>query len=202
MSATREDTAKKPAARPLVDGSLIFFIALAAVAMVLVVWIKGPGPLTVALGHASGLMVSIAPLIALGLLLGGLARELADPKQIAPILGAQSGWAGLVLATALGAVTPGGPFAAFPIVYALFLAGADVGAVIAFLTAWSIIGIQRIVTWELPLLGHEFVFVRVITSLPLPIIAGALARLLARGPLAIDRPEYQGAAAARGKDST
>jgi uncharacterized membrane protein YraQ (UPF0718 family) len=133
-------------------------------------------------------------------MLGGLARELADPKTIAPVLGAQSGWLGLILATALGAITPGGPFAAFPIVYALFLAGADVGAVIAFLTAWSIIGIQRIVTWELPLLGHEFVIIRVVTSLPLPVLVGALARILARGRLAIVRPEYPHETAAPAKD--
>ena len=129
------------------------------------------------------------PLIALGMMLGGLARELADPKKIAPVLGAQSGWSGLILATGLGAVTPGGPFAAFPIVYALFIAGADIGAVIAYVTAWSVIGIHRVIIWEWPLLGHEFVIVRVLTALPLPILAGALARVLARGPLAIEPPE-------------
>jgi uncharacterized membrane protein YraQ (UPF0718 family) len=189
--------AKPPLARPLVDASMIFFIVLAIVAMVLVYWLKGAPALTKALLTAGSLLLSIVPLIALGMMLGGLARELADPKRIAPILGAQSGWSGLVLATALGAVTPGGPFAAFPIVYALFIAGADVGAVIAYLTAWSIIGVHRIVVWEIPLLGPEFVVVRVLTSLPLPILAGALARWLARGPLAIERPPHPRAAAAK-----
>jgi uncharacterized membrane protein YraQ (UPF0718 family) len=200
MSAPPQQDPSTTAPRPLIDGSVIFFIVLAVVSMLLVLWLKGSGALAVAMTNAVWLLVGITPLIALGLLLGGFARELADPKQIAPILGAQSGWMGLVLATALGAVTPGGPFAAFPIVYALFIAGADVGAVIAFLTAWSIIGIQRIVTWELPLLGHEFVIVRVLTSLPLPIFAGALARVIAVGPLAIIRPEYQGMSAATAKD--
>ena len=185
-------TAHKVVKRPLVDGSMMFFIALAVASMVLVYLIKGGAALTAALGHAWWLLVGVVPLIALGMMLGGFARELADPKKIAPILGAQSGWLGLILATALGSVTPGGPFAAFPIVYALFLAGADVGAVIAFLTAWSVIGVHRIVVWELPLLGPEFVIVRVLTSLPLPVLAGAAARLLARGPLAIERPEHAG----------
>lgn len=185
-----EPAATKPAGRPLVDGSMIFFVILAFVSMALVWFYKGWPSLTSALAHAGWLMLSIAPLIALGMMLGGLARELADPKRIAPILGAQSGWSGLVLATVLGAVTPGGPFAAFPIVYALFIAGADVGAVIAFLTSWSVIGIHRVVVWELPLLGAGFVIVRVLTSLPLPILAGALARLISRGPLQIERPAY------------
>jgi uncharacterized membrane protein YraQ (UPF0718 family) len=189
MSDTTHRKTSKAGDRSLVDASMIFFIVLAAVSMALVYWLKSAAALGTALAHAGGLVVSIVPLIAFGMMLGGLARELADPKTIAPVLGAQSGWLGLILATALGAITPGGPFAAFPIVYALFLAGADVGAVIAFLTAWSIIGIQRIVTWELPLLGHEFVIIRVVTSLPLPVLVGALARILARGRLAIVRPE-------------
>ncbi|MEQ1612367.1 MAG: permease [Hyphomicrobiaceae bacterium] len=189
MATGTPSSETKVVARPLVDGSMIFFIVLALVSMVLVYLLKGGPALTAALGHAWWLMVGVVPLIALGMMLGGFARELADPKKIAPILGAQSGWLGLILATTLGAVTPGGPFAAFPIVYALFLAGADVGAVIAFLTAWSVIGVHRIVVWELPLLGPEFVIVRVLTSLPLPVLAGAAARLLARGPLAIARPE-------------
>ena len=174
--------------KPFFDGSMIFFMALAVVSAGLVYWAKGPAALMHALGQAIRLFASVVPMIALGMMLGGLARELADPKRIAPILGAQSGWAGLVLATALGAITPGGPFAAFPIVYALFVAGADVGAVIAYVTAWSVIGVHRVVIWEWPLLGHEFVIVRVLTSLPLPILAGALARVLARGPLMIERP--------------
>lgn len=168
---------------------MVFFVVLAAVAMLLVFLVKGPAALAGSLGHAWWLFVGVVPLIALGMMLGGFARELADPRRIAPILGAQSGWLGLILATALGAITPGGPFAAFPIVYALFLAGADVGAVIAFLTAWSVIGVHRVVVWELPLLGAHFVIVRVLTSLPLPVLAGAVARLLAHGPLHIPQPE-------------
>lgn len=179
---------QRPTYRHFVDGSMIFFIALAAVSALLVYLIRGPASLFGALGNALSLFASIVPLIALGMMLGGLARELADPARIAPILGAQSGWSGLALATALGAVTPGGPFAAFPIVYALFLAGADIGAVIAYVTAWSVIGIHRVVIWELPLLGHEFAIIRFVTSLPLPILAGALARMLALGPFVIERP--------------
>ena len=168
---------------------MIFFIVLAIAASGLVLALKGRVALGHALGHAWELLLGVAPLIVLGMMLGGFARELADPNKVAPVLGASSGWLGLILATALGAVTPGGPFAAFPIVYALFLAGADVGAVIAFLTAWSVIGVHRIVVWEMPLLGPHFVFVRLLTSLPLPVLAGALARVLARGWLEIPRPE-------------
>jgi len=175
--------------RPILDGSMKFFIALAIVTGALVYALRGGATLLAAAANALWLMATIAPAIAIGLLLGGLVKELADPEKIAPVLGARSGWRGLVLATGLGALTPGGPFAAFPIVYALFLAGADVGAVIAFITSWSVIALHRVVVWELPLLGVDFTLARVLASLPLPILAGALARLISRGPLEVRPPD-------------
>ena len=174
--------------RGRIDGTLLFFIVLAVVSATLVLVLKGHGALGKAFWNAFTLMLTVAPMIVLGLLLGGIVKEIADPRKVAPLLGAQSGWRGLWLAAALGALTPSGPFAAFPIVYALFLAGADIGAVIAYLTAWSLMGIQRIIVWELPLLGPEFALVRVLVSLPLPILAAALARRLAHGRLAIAVP--------------
>ncbi len=170
--------AAKP--RPLFDSASWFFVALAAGSALLLVWVKGFEALARAGATSADLLLTVAPMIVVGLFLGGLVKELSDPKQVAPVLGASSGWRGLVLATALGAATPGGPFAAFPIVYALALAGADIGAVVAYLTAWSILGVHRLVIWELPLLGHDFVLARVLASLPLPLAAGLIARVLIR----------------------
>lgn len=163
----------------IIDGNLLFFVGLAAVSVGAVAWTKGLDRAVYAVSSGLTLLLSIAPMIALGLYLGGLAKELADPEKVAPQLGEKSGWYGLLLATGLGAVTPGGPFAAFPIVYALFLAGADIGAVVAYLTGWSVLALHRVIIWELPLLGPEFAIVRLLASLPLPILAGAIARLLA-----------------------
>lgn len=185
MSAPPSSHPKK---RRLIDGNLLFFVALAGAALTAVAVLKGPGRAIAAVSSGLALLLEIAPQIALGLFLGGLARGLADPEKIAKRLGARSGWYGLILATGLGAVTPGGPFAAFPIVYALFLSGADIGAVIAYLTAWSVLALHRVVIWEMPLIGLDFSMIRVLASLPLPILAGALARVIARGPLAIVRP--------------
>jgi uncharacterized membrane protein YraQ (UPF0718 family) len=181
-------TPSPPRKRPLLDGSLIFFILLAGVSGLLVLWFKGWPTLRMASWNALSILSTIAPAIGIGLFLGGLAKGLADPEKVAPVLGTQSGLRGLLLATGLGAIVPGGPFAAFPIVYALFLAGADVGAVIAFVTSWSLVALHRVVIWELPLLGFDFTLTRVIASLPLPLLAGALARVIARGPLTILPP--------------
>ena len=162
------------------DGTAWFFVLLAIASALLLLWLRGAEALLRALAQSATLLMAVAPMIVVGLFLGGLVKELSDPQRIAPVLGANSGWKGLTLATVLGAATPSGPFAAFPIVYALALAGADIGAVVAYLTAWSILGIQRLLIWEIPLLGPDFVTLRILASLPLPLVSGLVARLLMR----------------------
>jgi len=176
----QDETLAANAPRRVFDGASWFFVLLAAVSALLVGLLEGRQALARVAEQSATLLVTVMPMILVGLFLGGLVKELSDPKQIAPVLGARSGWRGLVLATVLGAATPGGPFAAFPIVYALALAGADIGAVITYLTAWSILGLHRIIIWELPLLGPDFALARALASLPLPFAAGCFARLLIR----------------------
>ena len=91
----------------------------------------------------------------------------------------------MALATGVGAVTPGGPMTSFPLVTALHEAGTGRGTLIAYLTSWSTLGLQRIVSWEVPLMGVEFAALRFLTSLPLPFIAGYISRCLKDAP----RPE-------------
>ena len=81
----------------------------------------------------------------------------------------------LRIATLAGAVTPGGPFVAFPLVASLWKAGTGVGPLIAYLSAWSLLGLHRILIYELPILGPRFVLVRVITIGLVPILAGFIA---------------------------
>ncbi len=95
------------------------------------------------------------------------------PKdQIASWLGKESGWKGIFVGTGLGAITPGGPFLTFPILVAFWKAGTGVGPIIAYLTAWSLLGLHRIFVWEMPFLGWKFVLLRVGISVLVPIILG------------------------------
>jgi uncharacterized membrane protein YraQ (UPF0718 family) len=45
---------------------------------------------------------------------------------------------------------------------------------VAYMTSWSLFGMQRIISWEAPLMGWHFVAVRVISSLAFPVLAGWL----------------------------
>jgi len=145
---------------------------------------QGGLPLVAAgLAEAGWLLLIVLPQLAAGLLLGGLISRLVGREKVAALLGTKSGMKGLMLATAAGTITPGGPFTSFPIVHALWVAGADAGALIAYLTAWALIGLNRLIVWELPVMGAEFALVRTLVCLPLPIVAGLIARALVRSPV-------------------
>ena len=75
-----------------------------------------------------------------------------------------------------GALTPGGPSSAYPLLAVLGASGADRGAMVAYITSWAILGMQRVLIWDVPFLGAEFAILRTLVSLPLPILAGLIAR--------------------------
>lgn len=157
-----------------------FFAALAAISSAALWWQEGGGEVADALRSGGALLLGIAPVIMVALFIGGYVQALLPRRLVARWLGDNSGATGYLLASAAGVVTPAGPFGAFPLVVALRQAGAPFDVCVAYLTAWATLGLHRIVIWELPFLGHDFVLLRVLVSLPLPILAGLAARALVR----------------------
>ena len=85
---------------------------------------------------------------------------------------------GLVVATFAGTITVGGPTAAFPLLAILGAVGADRGVLVTFITAWATLGLQRILTWDVPMMGAEFSALRFAATFALPVLAGLVARAL------------------------
>mgnify|MGYP002338707575 CR=1 FL=1 len=165
---------------PRPDAMTLFFLALAVAAGGAVYALMGPGAAVAAAERAGGLLLRVAPIVVAAVLISGYAQILIPRETVQRWLGAGSGLRGLALATTAGALTPGGPFAAFPLVVALLGAGATFEVCVAFITAWSVLGLNRVVVYEIPFLGVHFVALRLLASLPLPFIAALLARPLAR----------------------
>jgi uncharacterized membrane protein YraQ (UPF0718 family) len=160
------------------DWSAAVITALAVSAAVAVYLRDGPARfLSILTGDLSlfGLML---PKVLAGCLIGAFVTLLLPREMIARWVGAESGIAGILVATVAGAILPGGPFTIYPIAGAFLAVGADAGAACAFVISWTLIGYTRAIVWELPFFGLDFVTWRVIFSLPLPIIAGVLARWL------------------------
>ncbi len=158
----------------------LVFIGLAVGLGALCHAIAGPHAFREALLQAGALLLTILPQLVGGLLIAGLMKQLIGKDRIRASLGENSGLRGLGIATVAGTLTPGGPFMSFPIVYALWTAGAEAGALVTYITAWALLGFVKMIVWELPLMGVEFTWVRFLVCLPLPILAGLLARRLAR----------------------
>lgn len=118
------------------------------------------------------------PRVILALLSAGFLSHLLPHEIIAEWVGHEAGLKGIVIATVLGAIMPGGPLIAFPIVVLLMKAGAGMPALVTFLTSWSVLGIQRIIGFELPMMGSKFVVNRVAIGIFLPPASGGLVYLL------------------------
>ena len=120
----------------------------------------------------------IGPRIVMALLLAGILVALVPNAMIARWLGQETGLGGILLASLVGGLIPGGPIISFPIALALFKAGVGVPQLVAFLTGWSVFAIHRVIAFEIPFLGWRFAAVRFMVSFVLPPLSGLLAGLL------------------------
>ena len=156
--------------------STALIATLVTISATLVYRRDGLDGLTSIFTHDVELFGGILPRMLAGCTLGAFVSEMLPQDKVSRALGANSGFRGLVIGTAFGALLPGGPFTAYPVASALLTIGADFGAVIAMVTSWVLIGYGRAISWELPILGTDFTIWRIITCLPIPVLAGALGR--------------------------
>src|SRR5215831_18492513 len=80
----------------------------------------------------------------LGFLIAGLLDVLISPSEITAWLGTESSTRGILLGWMAGLVIPGGPYLLFPVVANLWKTGAAPGALIALVTAKTLVSPIRI----------------------------------------------------------
>jgi len=123
--------------------------------------------------HSGGqLFLSVLPNLVLGFTLAGFLYVLLPAEMISRWMGAGSGLKGLFIGTLAGTLTPGGPFTHFPILASFLSKGAGVGPVCAYVAAWALLGANRFLVWELPILGPQVALARLIASLWFPPLIG------------------------------
>lgn len=105
--------------------------------------------------------------------------ELLPDRLIASLLGPESGLMGVLLASALGGLLPGGPMVSFPIAILIAKDGAGGPQIVALVTGWSVYAFHRVIAYEAPLMGWRFVSLRMIVSLFVPPAAAISAGFLA-----------------------
>jgi hypothetical protein len=118
------------------------------------------------------------PRTMMALLGAELITELLPQGHIEGLFGSGSGAGGILIASVLGPITPGGAFVSFAIGAAALKNGATWAPVIAYVTSWSLFSLTKILAYELPLLGRHATWWRIAVSLPVPLIVGAGTALL------------------------
>jgi uncharacterized membrane protein YraQ (UPF0718 family) len=162
---------------PFIDPSLIIFAALVIITAA-ICYCKGKGAFDKGLDDSVVMMTHILPKIAGAIILAGFVQVLLPREMVMQWIGEGAGLKGLVIASIAGMLTPGGPIVSFPLISALYAMGAGVSTLVAYLISWELMGMQRILIWEIPLMGVKFTVLRVSISLFFPLLAGILAQKL------------------------
>jgi len=164
----------------LINTTLLALLALLALLSYLA-WLRGGSELVMR-GFSGGttLLLRYALIIAVSFLAAGFAEVLVPYEWVRDTLGHDSGLRGILIAAAAGVITPAGPFVSMPVAAVMVRAGAGTGPVVAFLSAWALLALHRFIAWEVPILGWRLAALRYSVCLVLPLLAGLLARGLAR----------------------
>lgn len=146
---------------------LLVFLALLGVAY-------GKNPRLIGEGAREGgiAFIQVLPAMFLAFMAAALVTKLVPQEVLTRWLGSNSGMRGLTVAALAGSLTPGGPFVQFPIVAALYQRGVAVGPLVAYLSAWALLGVHRLLIFEMPLLGWKLPLCRFMVSMACPLAVG------------------------------
>jgi uncharacterized membrane protein YraQ (UPF0718 family) len=113
-------------------------------------------------------------MLILAFIVAGMVQVLIPREIIGQWVGAESGMRGILLGTLAGGLTPGGPYVSLPLVAGFLSAGAGIGTMVAYLTAWSLWAVSRL-PLEFGILGWRFTVIRLACTFFMPPIAGFIA---------------------------
>jgi uncharacterized membrane protein YraQ (UPF0718 family) len=151
-----------------------------AVVLLYIGYQRGGGEHIVGLKSAGTLLWQILPLLIFAFIVGSMIQILVPNEIISRWVGAESGFRGLLIGSAIGGFMPGGPFVSMPIVAGLLRTGASIGTMVSLMTAWSLIAVARL-PLEVGILGWKFAMVRLACVFFFPPIAGFIANRLFSG---------------------
>ena len=155
-------------------------MGVAAIVLLFIGYQRGGGEHVLGLRTAGSLLIHIIPLLIFAFILAGMIQTLVPTEMISKWVGVESGFRGVLIGTAIGGLTPGGPFVSMPVAAGLLRTGASVGTMVAFITAWSLLAVARLPI-EIGLMGWKFTLIRMACTFFFPPIAGLIANKLFSG---------------------
>jgi uncharacterized membrane protein YraQ (UPF0718 family) len=155
-------------------------MAILATVLLAIGYSRGEGQHIQGLNSGLKMIVEILPLLLFAFVVAGMIQVLLPQELLSRWIGQESGLKGILIGTLAGGLTPGGPYVSLPVVAGLLKAGAGVGTLVAFLTAWSLWAVARL-PMEIGILGWKFTFIRLACTFFFPPIAGYIAQIAFSG---------------------
>jgi len=147
-----------------------------AIAAGIAAYLKDPGLPWIGARNGLSTLWLVLPRLIPALVPAGMLQVLVPQEVVSRHLGREGGFRAILIASVAGILTPGGPMVTVPFLVVLANSGAAMAPLVAYMTSWSLFGLQRIIAWEAPLMGWHFVVVRVLPSLAFPVLAGWLVK--------------------------
>lgn len=154
-------------------------LAAVAIALLAVAFGRGWDLPLVGLLTAGRTLWRNLPMLLLSFVIAGLAQVVIPKDLISRWLGTQAGFKGVLTGCVVGGLVPGSPYATFPLVAALYRAGASLGAVVGFVSAWALWSVSRLPV-EMALIAPKPALVRYPITFIMPPIAGLVAEVVVR----------------------
>ena len=150
-------------------------LGILALVLVSIGYFQGEGQHISGMKSALTMTIEVLPLLIFAFIVAGMVQVLLPRELLAKWIGAESGMRGILIGCVAGGLSPGGPFVSLPIAAGLLRAGAGIGTMVAYLTAWSLWAVSRL-PLEVGILGWKFVLIRLASTFIFPPIAGFIAQ--------------------------
>jgi len=155
-------------------------MAFLAVILLIIGYSRGEGQHIAGLKSAMKMTVDIIPMLVFAFIMAGMIQTLLPQELLSKWIGEESGIRGILIGTVAGGITPGGPYVSLPLAAGFLRAGAGIGTMVAFITAWSLWAVSRL-PMEIGVMGWKFTGVRLACTFFFPPIAGFLAQMFFSG---------------------
>lgn len=157
------------------NGVGALFIYVAAVFLVGVSLARRDATFRLGMRRALEQALAIFPRMIFALVAAVFIVKLIPTEIIGRYLGAEAGFTAILIGSLAGLMVPSGPVIAFATASTFAAEGASVPALVSFVTGWSVFAAHRVLIFEIPLLGTRFVRLRLLSVIPLPLLAGSIA---------------------------
>lgn len=156
----------------------LILVGLAIVLLIFAI-IQGNGLALKGIRLAGSTLWHNLTLLLAGFLIAGLMQVLIPTELISSWLGKEAGAKAIWIGCLAGGLFPGSPYTAFPVVASLSQAGAGLGAIVGFITAWALWSVSRLPV-EIALIDPKIALIRYAITFIMPPIAGFVAHGLTR----------------------